>query len=201
MKRAKKEWRWRPFPPSRRSLPPSPSVPPSSLLHDLTISLLGIKFDLDDPPFAFIQVLMSPVPTWQNFSCPTERSRCDIRDGSNNRRTFGPDHRLDRQARVVSAVRQLARVPTLRSCRICKCLVHPSFISSPCRRSMYVNVPSNVYIPLVSYCLWPVFVFFYHTSAKFVHVFPTSYRTIPPSSPHRLRHRVAYIRSPSTSPP
>lgn len=69
--------------------PLSPSVPPSSLLHDLTISLLGTKFDLDDPPFAFLSSPLCP-PTWQFFSCPTERSRCVIFVMAViNRRTFG----------------------------------------------------------------------------------------------------------------
>jgi hypothetical protein len=65
---SEEEWRWRRFPP-RRSLPPLP--PSLPLFHDLTISLLGIKFDLGDPPFA-------SSPDLAIFSCPTERSRCVI---------------------------------------------------------------------------------------------------------------------------
>jgi hypothetical protein len=62
------------FPSFHALSPLSPSAPPSSLLHDLTISLLGTKFDSDGPPFRLTFKSLC-LPIWQFFSCPTEQSR------------------------------------------------------------------------------------------------------------------------------
>jgi hypothetical protein len=173
---SEEEWRWRRFPP-RRSLPPLP--PSLPLFHDLTISLLGIKFDLGDPPFA-------SSPDLAIFSCPTERSRCVIFVMA-----VIIGGRLGPSAGLTGS--GCFRSSSMSPCSHTAHLSHLQMFGS----SVFHLVPAVAGLSMCMCLATSIFLswfhrLFYHTSAKSVHVLHTSFRTIPPSSPHRLRHRVAY---------
>jgi hypothetical protein len=135
------------FPSFQALSPLSPSAPPSSLLHDLTISLLGTKFDSDGPLSPYFQVLMSPDLAIFLLSDRTITPR-NIRDGSHDRRMFGTIGWTDRRALLPQLVNQ----PVFPHCALVA-FANVWFIrlsSRPrCRRSMYVHVPSNLYLPLL----------------------------------------------------